>query len=1061
MKRIFKIKDNLAIKTFRYDDMPGLILRNRGQSLVSVILRLLIPIGGRLSPSWVRVTVLMLKEFNRIAKQQGLPGLIKTLKVASVLLQQSLSGHVLHDITPLGMRISRSRGGIPRIIPVLHRRLIAKGSPVVIRYYLTIFSIYRDIIIPGKIKLSTITSPFQGDPAIFARLSKFIPRFSALMAVKPLVPHSYESFESKGGDSLKGWNPKEAFPYTLNAKGNRYIPSKTHIAKLLKGIPRITHQLNPFSPKTGFNKGWAPFPIAKSSPLTLAGQVSTHPRALLRALAVISNNNALGTDLMTVISRVDQSRGFARFWYNRFWKLLSNSVFPLVRVNLLIPLGKLGLKYEAAGKVRVFAMVDAFTQWALRPLHKYLFSLLRQHKMDGTFDQLAPLSSAWGHKTLYSLDLSAATDRLPIVLQEMLLADLLADKKFAKAWRNLLVNRDYKVPAAAVREGASPTVRYAVGQPMGALSSWAMLAYTHHFIVQCAAWETNSTSIRTLFRDYAVLGDDIVIFNRRVAEQYLKIIKSLGVECGLAKSVISPNGAGLEFAKKTFLRSVNVSPAPLKELNAALSSLVGLREYARLYKLSLNQAIKLSGAGYKVMGGLDKPLNKQSNFVRLLKIVFFVPMSVTEMSDFYLQLGSRIKSLQLNKVLDDFIRSYYTRFYSRVRMLLDRLENMSDLQYMASPKAMEPMTGVDKFKWLEIERDLYLMAYHPYYENSKRILKDLMKEIEGIRSSYAIGIWRLYGKTLKMEHDLASISANMFSADKIDVTPSPEAKDVRFWRAFSKELAKIKTSQLTSNNKTVKMTEAHLLWWIPLVFRIPKGLIWKSLPTIFKHGRKVIRRLPAPIIVKSSGWFIRVLIRLIQPVLLTILGLILIIGLVSIRSTDWMWDTGVSHHTSSSLYGLISYYYGYIPNGGEHIPSRQPYTSGGTYLLYIILGIFLSFWLGTGVLYYNNWSAIQFVVSIQNLRVIDLIEEGAETLSPFQIHLLLCRFWLGVFEQLTWGLWDEFLLWGVSSIHLSMLMALDTFNGWLLGSLPFMADLANLPEQALVNILQVLSDFYF
>ena len=35
-----------------------------------------------------------------------------------------------------------------------------------------------------------------------------------------------------------------------------------------------------------------------------------------------------------------------------------------------------------------------------------------------------------------------------------------------------------------VEGGVLPrSVRYAVGQPMGALSSWAMLALTHHFIV--------------------------------------------------------------------------------------------------------------------------------------------------------------------------------------------------------------------------------------------------------------------------------------------------------------------------------------------------------------------------------------------------------------------------------------------------------------------------------------------------------------------------------------------------------------------------------------------------
>lgn len=36
-------------------------------------------------------------------------------------------------------------------------------------------------------------------------------------------------------------------------------------------------------------------------------------------------------------------------------------------------LGRLSKKFEAAGKVRVFAITDAFTQSALYPLHDYLF----------------------------------------------------------------------------------------------------------------------------------------------------------------------------------------------------------------------------------------------------------------------------------------------------------------------------------------------------------------------------------------------------------------------------------------------------------------------------------------------------------------------------------------------------------------------------------------------------------------------------------------------------------------------------------------------------------------
>lgn len=40
-------------------------------------------------------------------------------------------------------------------------------------------------------------------------------------------------------------------------------------------------------------------------------------------------------------------------------------------------LGKLSLKEEPAGKIRVFAMVDAFTQWAFYPLHQVIVSVLK------------------------------------------------------------------------------------------------------------------------------------------------------------------------------------------------------------------------------------------------------------------------------------------------------------------------------------------------------------------------------------------------------------------------------------------------------------------------------------------------------------------------------------------------------------------------------------------------------------------------------------------------------------------------------------------------------------
>jgi len=97
-------------------------------------------------------------------------------------------------------------------------------------------------------------------------------------------------------------------------------------------------------------------------------------------------------------------------------------------------LSKLSLKEEAAGKVRVFAILDSWTQSALTGLHKSLAHILKNIQQDGTFDQSKPLYNLMEKKldNLYSFDLSAATDRLPIVLQTHILSFLFG-KDLSKA----------------------------------------------------------------------------------------------------------------------------------------------------------------------------------------------------------------------------------------------------------------------------------------------------------------------------------------------------------------------------------------------------------------------------------------------------------------------------------------------------------------------------------------------------------------------------------------------------------------------------------------------------
>lgn len=86
--------------------------------------------------------------------------------------------------------------------------------------------------------------------------------------------------------------------------------------------------------------------------------------------------------------------------------------------------------------------------------------------------QLKYASNAKG-RTFSSIDLSAATDRLPIRLQKTVLQVILLNnisqniQMFVNAWEQLMVGRAYKFG----RGKALRSVLYAVGQPMGALSS--------------------------------------------------------------------------------------------------------------------------------------------------------------------------------------------------------------------------------------------------------------------------------------------------------------------------------------------------------------------------------------------------------------------------------------------------------------------------------------------------------------------------------------------------------------------------------------------------------------
>jgi hypothetical protein len=266
-----------------------------------------------------------------------------------------------------------------------------------------------------------------------------------------------------------------------------------------------------------------------------------------------------------------------------------------------LPIGRLATK-EEPGKVRVFAIVDAFTQWMLYPVHQALLAWLRSLPQDGTFDQRAAVRTAMaeiGQGYVSSFDLSAATDRLPVLLQAIILNCLIPT--FGDLWARLLTERDYMLPRESYT-GKGSTVRYAVGQPMGAYSSWAMLAVTHHLIVQFASWRAAGGGALVWFTKYRVLGDDIIIWDKTVAEHYLAIMNELGVAVNPSKSLVSANGS-FEFAKRFVYAGQDCSPVPLAALSAVGKSLDVLGQVLRMFAGSrLAVGLRILGFGYRVRG---------------------------------------------------------------------------------------------------------------------------------------------------------------------------------------------------------------------------------------------------------------------------------------------------------------------------------------------------------------------------------------------------------------------------------------------------------------------------
>lgn len=592
--------------------------------LAALLVRAIPLIVGAQSRSWVKAVFVFARLVTRMHRRQGARGLALFLKANNLILMRLLAGKKLGNSREAGVAVSVTRRGIPRWIPRAHRTRLLSGDVSCIRFYLGLMTLYRVIDFKGKLKLDTIVKPgVQIDPGLLTSFTAFAK--GALLdwwgefGVKPVAP-------VRGREDSEFWGQPEGSAWYLRSQ-RLWISLGSTYKWIFTSGPN-----SKYTKSLSVGNIWVDLLAIISRPgmlmclNELRGVVGDAPLSDLPfygdATKALENWDTLCAKAQKVdrTSYVEQKGSMTG----------RNPQFDLGALSVV----------EEPGKKRIVAMVDIWTQWMFYPLHRLLFKRLGKTPNDGTFDQTKPverlLASAKkeGRTHFWSFDLSAATDRLPLVLQIALLGAFVCEK-YAALWGQALTDRDYRVPkefatthGRKAPEGMRGYVRYAVGQPMGAYSSWAMLAMVHHAIIQFAAWRLGH---RSWFTWYAVLGDDVVIADEGVANEYVRLMKEFGVEIGFHKSIIS-NNSSLEFAKRFYYEGEEVNPLSLQGIAVGwlgpgfLPEVLSACESRVKKTVTGFQIAKFLGVGFRAGSGAEsRPLWKLPKILRSAFILLLRP----------------------------------------------------------------------------------------------------------------------------------------------------------------------------------------------------------------------------------------------------------------------------------------------------------------------------------------------------------------------------------------------------------------------------------------------------
>jgi len=506
------------------------------------------------------------RQLQRLIKHNGQMAAIKHLKVALFVLYSFMSGNPITCTLSLGWGI-RLTSGLPAYWPRTLRDMIRSNNLPVIRVIASLLNIYRAMDAKHPpLDVSSIISPHP----VLENTKTFVEyqKFCSEIFPKLISKH----FE---GGKLPPFQYESAFGLLVRSAGaNVSGPSITGAildAQAWNAAPR------------NYVLEW----------------FRLHRDALMAQLVeALSIENFSTEELM-----LDQSDPHG---------VTANSLLMATRVTPASKRGepilsRLHTIDEPAGKVRVVAICDYFTQAALKPVHEHLFSLLKVlSSNDATFDQDG-VTQAYFQRGLsphWSFDLKTATDSIPLALYKEVLLPFLSSKdedpgvtrERVNLWASILTDRDFYLPVNESEDKVPKVVRYGTGQPMGALSSWASMALVHHSLVQFAHYR--ATHKEEWFKDYLVLGDDVdIATSQPVSTGYKEVCADFSITIGLVKSLHSQRNC-FEFANRRYIPEGDISPLSFRE-ELACSTWTQRLEFAK-----------------RILQRLGKPLTEVSALLR-------------------------------------------------------------------------------------------------------------------------------------------------------------------------------------------------------------------------------------------------------------------------------------------------------------------------------------------------------------------------------------------------------------------------------------------------------------